>query len=57
MGMIRGCCSFRASRSSFFCVGFVAFVCIWILLKKKKKEKKKKKKKKKKTSWPSREVL
>ena len=41
-GMIRGSCSIRASRSSFFCVGVVAFVWMWTLLKKKKKKKKKK---------------
>ena len=47
-GMIRGCCGIRASRSSFFCVGFVVFVGMWMRLKKKKEKKKKKKKKKKK---------
>ena len=44
-GMIRGSCSIRASRSSFFCVGVVAFVWMWILRRKKKKKMKKKEKK------------
>ena len=46
-GMIRGSCSIRASRSSFFCVGFVVLVWMWSLLEKKKKKKKKEAMKKK----------